>query len=207
MLDTLENIKEIILKKKIILVGVGIVLVLGLLFGSIYITILSNDDKKELLNNITIYFNNFKSISFQDKLNIFKESFIKNIIYFILIWLLGISVIGFPIILIMIFYKSFLLGFSIASIFAKYKLSGLYKIIIYIFPSRIILLILAVFLACLSINLSNKLVNSTLKKKSFNFNTYMGKYFFVLLICIIACVITSLIDAFIMPLFLNIKIY
>ena len=206
MLDTLEDIKEIILKKKVILIGVFIVLVLGLLFGSIYITILSNDDKKELLENVSLYFNNYKSISFQDKLNIFKESFIKNIIYFLLIWVLGVSIIGFPVILIMIFYKSFLLGFSISSIFAKYRVGGVYRILLYVFPSKIILLLLAVFLGVFSINLSNKLANSLVKKKSFNFNAYMGKYFLLLLICILACTITSLIDAFIIPIFFNIKI-
>ena len=207
MLDTLDNIKEIVLKKKIIIIGVGIVLVLGLLFGSIYITILNNNDKKELLNNVSIYFDDFKNITFQDKLNIFKESFIKNIIYFLLIWLLGISIIGFPIILIMIFYKSFLLGFSISSIFAKYKVGGLYKILIYILPSKIILIILTIFLAIFSINLSNKLINSCIKKKTFNFNAYMGKYFLLLIICILACVITSLIDAFIMPFFYKLKLW
>lgn len=206
MLDTIDNIKDIILKKKVLIVGVGVVLVLGLLFGSIYITILNNNDKKELLLNITNYFNSFKEIDMQDKLNIFKESLIKNILFFILIWVLGISVVGFPIILIMIFYKSFLLGFSISSIFAKYKLGGLYKILVYIFPSKIILLVLSLILAVFSINLSNRLVNSCIKKKTFNFNAYMGKYFLLLLICILASVITSLIDAFIMPLFFNIKI-
>lgn len=206
MLDTLEDIKEIILKKKVILIGVFIVLVLGLLFGSIYITILSNNDKKDLLENVSLYFNNYKGISFQDKLNIFKESFIKNIIYFLLIWVLGVSIIGFPIILIMIFYKSFLLGFSISSIFAKYRVGGVYRILLYVFPSKIILLLLAVFLGVFSINLSNKLANSLVKKKSFNFNAYMGKYFLLLLICILACTITSLIDAFIIPIFFNIKI-
>lgn len=206
MIDTLEDIKEIVLKKKIIILGVGIILVLGLLFGSIYVTILSNEDKKELLNNITIYFDSYKNISFSDKLSIFKEFFIKNIIYFLMIWVLGISVIGFPIILIMIFYKSFLLGFSISSIFAKYKLLGLYKIIIYIFPSKILLLILSLILAVYSINLSNRLVNACFKKKAFNFNAYMGKSFLLLLICILACVLTSLLEAFIIPIFYNIKI-
>lgn len=206
MIDTLENIRDIILKKKVIIIGVVIVLVLGLLFGSIYITILSNSDKKELLNNVSVYFDSFKNITFQDRLNIFKESLIKNLLYFLLIWVLGISMIGFPIILIMIFYKSFLLGFSISTIFAKYKLLGLYKILIYIFPSRIILLALSLILGVYSINLSNRLVNSCIKKKSFNFNAYMGKYFLILLISIIAIVIASLIDAFITPFFYNIKI-
>lgn len=206
MIDTLEDIKDIILKKKEILIGVGIVLVLGLLFGSIYITILNNSDKKELINNVTMYFDSYKTFTFQDKINIFKESFLKNIIYFIFLWALGVSMIGFPIILIMIFYKSFLLGFSIASIFVKYKLSGLYKIIVYIFPGRIILLILSIVIAAFSINLSNKLIKSCIKKKSFNFNAYAGKYFLLLLISIIICTITSLIDAFIIPFFYNIKI-
>lgn len=206
MLDTLEDIKEIILKKKVIIAGVLIVLVLGLLFGSIYITILSNEDKKELLNNVGLYFDSYKSISFQEKLNIFKESFLKNIVFFLFIWLLGISMIGFPIILIMIFYKSFLLGFSISSIFAKYKITGLYKIIIYMFPGKILVLVLSLILAVYSINISNRLVSSCIKKKSFNFNAYMGKYFLLLLICILMCVIVSLIDAFIIPIFYNIKI-
>jgi len=206
MIDTLEDIKELVLKKKVIIVGVLIVFVLGLLFGSIYVTILSNNDKKELLNNISIYFDSMKNISFHDKLNIFKDCFIKNIIYVLFLWLLGISIIGFPIILIMIFYKSFLVGFSISSIFAKYKLLGLYKIIIYIFPSKIILLALSLFLAVYSINISNRLVNSCLRKKSFNFNAYMGKYFLILLISIIIVVITSLFEAFLTPLLYNIKI-
>ncbi len=206
MIDTLEDIKELVLKKKVIIVGVLIVFVLGLLFGSIYVTILNNNDKKELLNNIGIYFDSMKNISFHDKLIIFKVCFIKNIIYVLFLWLLGISIIGFPIILIMIFYKSFLVGFSISSIFAKYKLLGLYKIIIYIFPSKIIILALSLFLAVYSINISNRLVNSCLRKKSFNFNAYMGKYFLILLISIIIVVITSLFEAFLTPLFYNIKI-
>lgn len=206
MIDTLENIKEIILKKKVIILGVLIVVFLGLLFGSIYITILSNEDKKELLENVSLYFDSFKNIPFQDKLNIFKESFVKNILYFLIIWCLGISVIGFPIILIMIFYKSFLLGFSIASIFAKYKALGLYKILIYIFPGKIFILVLSLILGVYSINLSNRVVNSCIKKKNLNFNAYMGKYFLLLLICIIVCTVVSLIDAFIVPFFFNIKI-
>lgn len=206
MIDTLEDIKEIILKKKEILIGVLIVLVLGLLFGSIYITILNNNDKKEIMENVTLYFNSFKNISFQDKLNIFKESFLKNVIYFLIMWVLGISMIGFPIILIMIFYRSFLFGFSIASIFIRYKLSSFYKIIIYIFPGRILLFILSIFLAVFSINISNKLIKSCFKKKNFNFNTFGGKYFLLLLICIILCSVTSLIDAFVMPFFYRIKI-
>ena len=206
MLDTLENIKEIILKKKIIIISVLIILVLGLLFGSIYITILNNNDKKELLNNVDIYFESFKDISIKDKINIFKESFIKNIISFMIIWVLGISMVGFPVILTIIFYKSFLLGYSISSIFAKYKVLGLYRILIYIFPTKIILLLLSIILAIYSINISDKMIYSCIKKKTFNFNAYMGKYFLLLLICIIASVIGALIDAFIIPIFYNIKI-
>ena len=130
MLDIIDDIKELILKKKIIIVSIFIIIIFGLLFGSIYITILSNEDKKDLLTNVNNYFNSFTKIDFSSKINIFKDSLIKNLVYFLFLWASGISIIGVPLIYIMIYYKSFLLGFSIASIFAKYKINGLIKILI-----------------------------------------------------------------------------
>lgn len=206
MLDIIDDIKELILKKKIIIVSVFIIIIFGLLFGSIYITILSNEDKKDLLTNVNNYFNSFTKIDFSSKINIFKDSLIKNLLYFLFLWASGISIIGVPLIYIMIYYKSFLLGFSIASIFAKYKINGLIKILIYIFPSRILILVLSIIIGVYGISLSIKLVNTFIKKDRFNFNTFTGKYTLLFLVSILLSVLVSLFDAFIMPILFNFKI-
>ena len=185
--------------KKVIFISVILLLVLGLLFGSLYITIISNEDKKYISDSVYNYFNSFNTISFSDKLKIFKESLISNITYLCLIWVLGISIIGLPAVYIMTFFKSFIIGFSIAGIFAKYKFSGLLAILIYLFPNRLIMLIIGLFLAIYSVNISITLANSAFKKKSVNFASFMGKYVFLLLVCILICIICSIFEAFISP--------
>ena len=203
MLDLIDDIKELFYKKKIIIVSMFIVIILGLLFGSIYITIFSNNDKKELLDNISNYFNNFKDIDFSMKLIIFKESLIKNVIYFIILWGVGISIVGIPITYIMIYYKSFILGFSIAGIFAKYKINGLLKILLYIFPGKILILVLSIIIGVFGVSLSIKLVNTFLKKDKLNFSFISGKYTLLLLISILVSILTAGIDAFILPIIYN----
>ena len=203
MLDLIDDIKELFYKKKIIIVSMFIVIILGLLFGSIYITIFSNNDKKELLDNISNYFSYFKDIDFSKKLIIFKESLIKNIIYFIILWGVGISIVGIPITYIMIYYKSFILGFSIAGIFAKYKINGLLKILLYIFPGKILILVLSIIIGVFGVSLSIKLINTFLKKDKLNFCVISGKYTLLLLISILVSILTAGIDAFILPILYN----
>ena len=88
--------------------------------------------------NIEVWFYD-KRLSFKslDKLD-YKSAFINcltsNTIYIVLIWLLGISILGIPIIIIILILKSFTIGFTISSILYFYKFKGLIIAIIYIIP-------------------------------------------------------------------------
>lgn len=203
MLDIIDDIKELFYKKKTIIISLVIIIVLGLLFGSIYVTILSDNDKISLLNNTENYFNSFREITTSNKINIFKDLLIKNIFYFTLLWAFGISIVGVPFTYLMIFYKSFMLGFSISSIFAKYKIDGLFKIFIYIFPSKLLILILSVIIGVFGIDLSIRILTHYFKKKSLNFSVYSGKYFLLFLFAILISIVTSLLEAFLSPILFN----
>lgn len=198
-----EKLKKEILSKKIIILVVFIVFILGLLFGSIYITLLSNSNKKVVLDSVNNYYSNFNKISITDKFNIFKNELSSNLIYYIIMWLLGLSIIGLPIIIFMVFMRFFVTGFNISSLFACYKLKGLKYVLVYLVPSNIILLLLSIFLGIYSVNISIRLATNIIKKKTINFGTFMGKYFFILLISILVVVITSLYDSFVSPFFYN----
>lgn len=199
MIEIIKEIKKEIFSKRIVFLSICILFVLGLLFGSLYVTILDDNEKKDIITSVNNYFYSYKNINFQDKLEIFKTTLFNNLLFFISIWLLGLSVIGLPIIFLMTFFKSFISGFSIAGIFIKYKIYGLIGILIYIFPSTIITLILSIILGSYSTIISLNLVRDSFTKKSLNFGSIMGKYFFLLLISIIIIVICSLFDAFISP--------
>ncbi len=199
MKEMYNNYKNELSKKNNILILVLVVFIIGLIFGSIYITILSNEQKTTIINEVTSYFSNITKSNFADKTEILKNTLTSNLIYTISMWLLGISVIGMPIVFIMIFFKSFILGFSVSSIFAKYGFKGIIKSILYILPSNLIMLIFILFLSSYSILISSKIFNSAIKKQTINFKTFMGKYLFILVLGILISILCALYDAFVDP--------
>ncbi|MBP3635152.1 MAG: stage II sporulation protein M [Bacilli bacterium] len=198
MKEMYNNYKKELSKKNNILILISVVFILGIIFGSIYITILETEEKTTILNQVESYFLNNK-IGFEDKIEIFKNTLISNLTYIASMWVLGLSVIGMPIVFIMIFFKSFVLGFSVSSIFAKYGFKGIIGVLVYLFPSSIVLSIFSLFLATYSIIISFKIANSAFTKKTINFKTFMGRYFFILLVGIILSVLCSLFDTFLSP--------
>lgn len=199
----MEKVKKQINNKKRVLTIVFIVFFIGLLFGSIYISILSNSNKKLIIDSVKNYYSTYKNIDFKYKIDIFKETLLKNLTYFISIWVLGLSIIGIPVIITMVFFKSFITGFSISSIFATYKFKGLLGILIYMIPTNLVTLCYTLFLGAYSVDLSIILLRHALGKKTLNFSLFMGKYFFLLLISILLSVIVSIYEAFINPNIIN----
>ncbi|MBQ9024485.1 MAG: stage II sporulation protein M [Bacilli bacterium] len=204
MKEMYNNYKRELSKKNNLIILVLIVFLIGLIFGSIYITILSNDQKTLVLKQVTSFFNGIEKTSFSNKIDIFKNSLYSNLLYITIMWLLGISVIGIPIIFIMVFFKSFILGFSISSIFAKYGIKGLIKVLLYLIPANIVMIIFIIFLSSYSILISTKIFTTSFKKQTINFKTFMGKYFFILILGILFSILCSLYDAFINPFFYKI---
>ena len=200
MKEMYNNYKNELSKKNNLVILVLVIFIIGIIFGSIYITILSNTQKEEVINKITSFFNNISKIDFDGKIEIFKNSLYSNLLYVISMWVLGISIIGIPFVFIMVFFKSFILSFSISSIFSKYGIKGLLKVIIYAFPSNILFCIYTIFLASYSIYISSLMFKGAFKKENINFKTFMGKYTFVLVIGILISILCSLYEAFIEPL-------
>lgn len=204
MKEMYNNYKKELSKRNNILLVISIVFLIGLVFGSIYITILDTKEKTTILNEVNNYFLSCDNLTFSDKIEVFKNSLISNLLYFISMWLLGICVIGIPIIIVMLFFKSFILGFSVSSIFAKYGFKGILGAFFYIFPSSLVTSLLALFLGAYSLILSLKLMKGAASKGTINFRTFMGKYFFLLLISILISVLCALFDAFVSPSLLKI---
>lgn len=200
MKEMYNNYKRELSKKNNLMLLVLIVFIIGLIFGSIYITILSTNQKTIVIKQVTNYFNSTAKMSFEDKIDIFKNSLYSNLLYTAVIWILGISIIGIPIVFIMVFFKSFILGFSVSSIFAKYGIKGFLKAVLYILPTNIVMTVFILFLASYSILLSTKIFLATFKKETINFKTFMGKYLFILVLAILLSILCALYEAFINPL-------
>lgn len=201
----MDKLKGTIKVNKKTLLFFTILLIIGIIAGSIFMAILSETDKKL----VTDYFNNYISNIENNKLNYLegiKNGLFNNLLYIIIIWILGISIIGIPIVTIMFFIKSFTLGFSTASIVFNYKLKGCLLNFINIFPHQMIYFLIYMLITTYSIFFSLKMINSIINKKNMDFKIMMNKYVKILIISVIAITIGIIIETFITPLLIKIII-
>lgn len=183
--------------KKIIVFLVGLFLI-GLIAGSIFITIISKSDQALVKE----YIKEFVNKADKNKLNYLealKNTSLSNGLFIVIVWLLGFSIIGIPIVIFMYFSKAFILGFSLSSFILQYKFKGLLLALIYFFPHHVVNILAYTLILIYSLKISFILINSIIKKKTISFKAIMNRYLIVFAVSIGMVIVASLYECFVVP--------
>lgn len=197
-LNNTKKLKDLILPNKRINLFITTVLILGIISGSIFLMMSSNQDKTSVTTQITTFFTNINTNNIDNGLAL-KNSLIINYLFIGFIWILGLSMIGIIINIFLTYLKGFLVGFSISSIFLTYKYKGILAVILYTFPSQIINIIIISVLSIYSIMFSKNLLQVITSKNNKNNRLMLKKYTVILMLCIIFSFISSLLEVYIFP--------
>lgn len=200
MKKIMDKLKNRISYNKKIMLFLTILTIIGIITGAFLIAILNVSDKNLIKEYIQTFIDNINSFNYIESL---KNSLIISLILTIGIWILGISVIGLLFVILIIFWKSFVLGFTISSFIITYNLKGLMLSFVYIFPSFIINLLVLMYLGSYSIKFSLIIIKSIVSKKKLELSKLMHKYLIVLILTLIINLLTSLFEVFITPILLK----
>ena len=121
LMDRLKNKIKIDKNLILFLIIIGII---GIISGSVFASILNNNDKLLVNQHLNSFLDNIQAGKL-DYIFALKNNMITNVLYILIIWLLGISIIGIPIVIIVFFSKTFILGFTIGSILGCFKIKGI----------------------------------------------------------------------------------
>lgn len=166
----------------------------SVLAGSIFIILIDKEEFNVIFDSVNNYFNNLSTISY---FKILKTDLITNIVYLLIIWILGISIIGIPIILLMYFFNSFILGITITSIISVFKYKGILYSLLYIFPSYIANCLIFAYISMYALAFSIRLIKSLIKKEEVNLKESFNIYKKKLLSCLLIVIISVLVNTFI----------
>lgn len=194
-MDKLKSIFGINKQIRIFLLGLAIIAVIA---GAFYITILNKTDQSLVESSINTFFNDIKNNNLNYGISL-KNAILSNLGFYLIIWLLGISVIGIPVIIFMFFSKAFIIGFSVSSIILNYKLKGALLSFFYVFPHQIINIYILIILISYATSLSLTIIDSIIKRKTIDFKIIMNKYINVLMVVVICIVFTAFFEVFIAP--------
>lgn len=203
MNNKLYAAKNSIIKQKKLYRIIITLMIFGIISGILFIFFISKESKTKALVSIKNFFDLMNTSTGVNYGKSLLNTLVNNIGYVLLIWLLGISIIGLPITIVLAFMKSFIVGFSISSIISCYKAKGILGAFLYVFPHQIIILFIYLLLSFYSISFSIKLFKSLFLKQTINFRVVMQKYIKILLISLIGIIVVSLYEVFISTYFIK----
>lgn len=187
--------------KKILYFLLGL-FIIGIGFGALLTVMMKVEDQTLVTDYLNQFFTQLKG----NDLNYgsaFVQSILSNTLFILGIWLLGVSVIGIPIMIFMYFSKAFILGFTIASMIQNFSWKGIVLSLFYTFPHQILGMIVYTILMIYAMTLSMTLIKAFTKKKTLDFKKVINKYLFVLGLCLVCALVMSLSEVFLMPFLMN----
>ncbi|MCS7461596.1 stage II sporulation protein M [Paenibacillus doosanensis] len=121
-------------------VFVGIIFIIGVVFGAVMVNALSLEQKQEMMRYLSNFFSSVEQGDFTDVRQSFEQSFALHIKWILIIWILGMSVIGLPLILILDFLKGVLVGFSVGYLVGQLSWKGLLFALVSVAPQNIVII-------------------------------------------------------------------
>lgn len=95
-----------------------IMLLIGIILGTMYINKTDINQGQEISNYITDFINDMQNGSTIDLSSLFKTSVYNNLVIIILLWISGLTVIGMPIVYLIVSIKGFCIGYTISAFIA-----------------------------------------------------------------------------------------
>lgn len=179
-----------------------VLFITGITAGAFTVDALSIAQKEELIS----YFQNFFNILDKEPIQsafVFKQSLLNNSQFVFIIWILGITVIGIPLILIIIAVKGFIIGFSVSFLVEGMGLRGLLFALAAILPQNLLIVPGILFAGVLGTSFSVSMIRRRKSQPKKNLSAEFVRYSLNIVISLLTLLLGSLVEGYITPVFIK----
>ncbi|ARK29489.1 stage II sporulation protein M [Halalkalibacter krulwichiae] len=152
-------------ENRTIYVFTTILFLIGIVFGAIIVNSLSLTQKHDLYMYVNQFFGHMQQGELAQPSAIFSQSFAHYAKYFGLMWILGLSIIGLPVILILLFLKGVVVGFTVGFLVNQMGMSGFFLSFVSIMPQNFILVPAFIIVGTVSVSFCLKMVRQQFMKR------------------------------------------
>jgi stage II sporulation protein M len=181
-----------------------VLFLMGVIFGAVIVNSLSFAQKEDLFYYLNQFFAQMSNGKIAEAPDLFRQSFFHNIKYIGLMWLLGISIIGLPVILILLFMKGMVVGFTVGFLVNQMGLDGFFLAFVSILPQNFIIIPVFIVTTSVTVMFSLKMIQRQFLKKYGQpflplFKNYVGTF----LIAVIMIAAAAAVEAYFSPTFMK----
>ncbi|MBN8190824.1 stage II sporulation protein M [Bacillus sp. NTK074B] len=176
---------------------------MGIIFGAIVVNSLSFAQKEDLYFYLSKFFSEMEDGSMTSSEELFRQSFLHNVKYLGLMWLLGISIIGLPLIFVLLFMKGVVVGFSVGFLVNQMSWNGFLLSFVSILPQNIIIIPAFIFIGAISANFSLTLIRKIFMRHTssmqFQMIPFLSRYVIFMVVAIGIVTVAASIEAYLSP--------
>ncbi|WP_085991972.1 stage II sporulation protein M [Oceanobacillus senegalensis] len=170
----------------------------GIIFGAVIVNSMNFVQKQDLFFYLERFFKQMVDGQSIDNVLVLKESFFYHTKYLILLFLLGLSVIGLPIVWVLLYAKGLVVGFSVGFMVNQLGWKGLLLASLSIAPQNILIIPIYIIAGTLSMIFSLTLLNKLFSRRPSGpiFQPF-GQYMLIFLMLLVAALLASGIEAYV----------
>ena len=181
-------------------VFITVLFLMGVIFGAILVNSLSFTQKEDLFYYLSQFFGQVSKGEMAASHTMFTQSIMHNIKYIGFIWILGISVIGLPVILILLFLKGMVVGFTVGFLVNQMGWGGFLLSFVAVLPQNIFIVPIFIVITVLAVSLSIKMIRRLLLKQIRDpLKPIISRYIFSLILSGFFLAAGSLFEAYLSP--------
>ncbi|MDW7673043.1 MAG: stage II sporulation protein M [Bacillota bacterium] len=171
---------------------------LGTTLGAVLVKPLTLGQQIELLEYLDSFITSLLNMEISS-VGILKQALINNLKFVLYMWLLGLTVIGVPIVVGLVFARGFILGFTVSFLVQEKGAQGISMAILSVLPPNILLLPVILVSAVTAISFSLVLIRGNIRNSLIKLLQQFLSYSLLMLTLAIVAVMAAFIEAYIAP--------
>lgn len=176
---------------------------IGIAAGAFTVRTLDDTQKQALMKYLQGFFQILTSQSI-DSAAVLKQSITNNLQTVFIIWILGITIIGIPITVLVMGIRGFIIGFTVGFLINSLSWKGLFFTLLVVVPQNLIIIPCLLAISVLSVSFSLMIIKNRLSKRwTNNYWQKLLSYTLNIIVLLIVSILGSLVEAYLVPAFIK----
>lgn len=181
-----------------------VLFLMGVIFGAIVVNSLNFSQKQDLYYYLTQFFGQVAKGQLASAYDMFQQSYFHNLQYIGFMWVLGISIIGLPLILVLLFLKGVVVGFTVGFLVNQMGWQGFLLSFVSVMPQNFIVIPAFIVMGTVSVSFSLKMVrNQFMKRMHEPIFPMIMRYAFVMVAISALLLISASLEAYVSPMIMK----
>ncbi|KQO17468.1 stage II sporulation protein M [Paenibacillus sp. Leaf72] len=184
-------------------VFVGVLFVVGVIFGGLMVNALTFEQQQDLASDMSQYVQLMHGGAVADSAATFWERVFFHGKWLLVLWFLGITVVGIPLVLAMDFLKGVLVGFALGTLITQYSWKGVLFSLVSIAPPNLIIVPAILMASASALSFSLYVVKNRLMRQNGTLAPQMLSFTTTAMLMLMVLIGAALLEAYVSPLLMS----